>query len=470
MRKGATNVEFQILLYQKRKLMSSIVFRADSSSDIGTGHIMRDLVLAKEYREVIFATQELEGNINYKIEEAGYKIEILKSNDIEELDKVIKKNNIDMLVIDHYGIDDKYEKKLKTLNPKLTIMVLDDIYKKHYCDILLNHNISANKSRYKDLVPDHCELRCGREYRLIRDEFKKAKEEKTIFISMGGSDHSKIILLILNTINRFPNLNIHIVTSSANRDLIRLKRYTSNKKNITLHIDSNRIAKLMKQSDFAIVTPSVILNEIDYMGIPFIAIKTAENQNDMLNYLKEKGELVLDSFNKNLLREYIELMLIRLDTTLINFTDLTITEKEKVLEWRNNKDIRKWMLNSKIIPLEEHLNYIDSLKLLTDRVYFLVRYRGEDIGVIDFTNIDFINKRANFGLFVRPNGRGKGFGKILMKLIMDYAFNRLKIEELIAEVFPRNRVAINLYEKFNFKKVEFKDRKDNEMLYYILNG
>ncbi len=55
----------------------NILFRADSSSTIGTGHIMRDLVLAKKYPNdnIIFVTQNLEGNINYKIEEEGYKLE-----------------------------------------------------------------------------------------------------------------------------------------------------------------------------------------------------------------------------------------------------------------------------------------------------------------------------------------------------------------------------------------------------------
>ena len=444
-----------------------VLFRANSSSTIGTGHIMRDLVLAKEYREVIFATEELEGNINYKIEEAGYRVKILKSNSIDELDRVIKRLNIDMIVIDNYDIDYNYEKKLKTLNSKLTIMVLDDTYQKHYCDILLNHNISANSSRYKNLVPKSCEVRCGREYRLVRDEFKREKNKKTLFLSMGGSDHTQILPLILSVAGKFKNLNIHVVTSSANINLDRLKRYILNRDNITLHIDSNRIAKLMRQSDFAIVTPSVILNEIDYMNIPFIAIKTAENQNDMFNYLKEKRELILDRFNRDLLREYIDLMLIRLDTTLINFTDLSLSEKEKVLEWRNHKDIRKWMLNREIIYLDEHLNYINSLRVLRDRVYFLVRYRGEDIGVIDFTNIDYINKRADFGLYVRPDSRGRGFGKILMKLIIDYGFNRLKIERLIAEVFSKNRVAIALYKSFNFKKRDLKDRDNRDMLDYI---
>ena len=151
--------------------MNKILFRADSSSVIGTGHIMRDLVLAKrdfKNDNIIFAVQDLDGNINHKIVEAGYKIEILESNDIEELDKLIKKQNIEMLVIDHYDIDYNYEKQLSTLNFQLSIMVLDDTYEKHHCDILLNHNISAEERRYKDLVPTACELRCGANYTLLR--------------------------------------------------------------------------------------------------------------------------------------------------------------------------------------------------------------------------------------------------------------------------------------------------------------
>ena len=67
----------------------NILFRADSSSIIGTGHIMRDLVLAKKYAQkghnIIFAAQDLEGNINHKIIESGYKLQILRNNKFKEL-------------------------------------------------------------------------------------------------------------------------------------------------------------------------------------------------------------------------------------------------------------------------------------------------------------------------------------------------------------------------------------------------
>jgi len=71
---------------------------------------------------------------------------------------------------------------------------------------------------------------------------------------------------------------------------------------VNLHINSNKIAKLMNKSDFAIVTPSVTLNEIYFMQIPFIAIKTAKNQDEMYRYLKKKRYLVLKKMNSSKLK------------------------------------------------------------------------------------------------------------------------------------------------------------------------
>ena len=72
-----------------------VIIRADSSSTIGTGHIMSDLVLAKKFNQkVVFATRDLKGNISYKIKEAGYQIAILKDNSYEEFSKLIRKYNL----------------------------------------------------------------------------------------------------------------------------------------------------------------------------------------------------------------------------------------------------------------------------------------------------------------------------------------------------------------------------------------
>lgn len=296
----------------------NILIRVDSSSTIGTGHIMRDLVLAYKYKasNVIFATQDLDGNINYKIKEAGYTLEILKSNSLKEVTELVKKHSIDLVVIDHYGIDYKYEKKLKK-RTGAQILSVDDTYEKHYCDILLNHNIYANEKKYKKLVPENCELRCGSKYTLLRDEFIEEKKKKpkikrnkvkTVFVAMGGSDHSNISIKILKVLEKFDNLKVNLVTTTANKNLEELKKYVKNRAWIKLHINSEKIAKLMRKSDFAIVTPSVTLNEVYFMEVPFIAIKTADNQEEMFSYLKKKNFLVLKKYETKKLYKYLHIL------------------------------------------------------------------------------------------------------------------------------------------------------------------
>jgi UDP-2,4-diacetamido-2,4,6-trideoxy-beta-L-altropyranose hydrolase len=281
-------------------MSNKILIRADSSSQIGLGHIMRDLVLATRYPEesIVFACQNLSGHIMNKI---PYPVHILTSNDSKELIKLINAQKIEMVIFDHYGIDEVFEKQVKE-ETDVIIMSLDDTYQKHHCDILLNHNISADQNRYSSLVPPHCELQCGSNYTLIRDEFKHEKNisrEKIydIFIAMGGSDTTNITPEILNILS--DTLQLCVVTTSANAHLEELKTYIKEKTNIALHINANDIAKLLHQSRLAIITPSVMVHEVLFMDVPFIAIQTADNQEDMVTYLKNNGFDTVSYFERD---------------------------------------------------------------------------------------------------------------------------------------------------------------------------
>jgi UDP-2,4-diacetamido-2,4,6-trideoxy-beta-L-altropyranose hydrolase len=286
----------------------NLLIRADSSSQIGLGHIMRDLVLAQHYPDdtILFACRDLLGNI---IDAIPYSVHILASNKPEELIDLIQTRFIDLLIIDHYDIDATMEKQIKE-QTGVSIMCLDDTYEKHHCDILLNHNISAEKSRYKGLVPPECEIRCGLEYTLIRDEFKIEKQKERekqydIFISMGGTDPTNATLDILKTLTN--TYQICVVTTSGNPHLGELETFAREKKNITLLVNSKSIAKLLHESRLALITPSVMVHEVLFMEIPFIAIKTINNQDDMYQYLFNNSYLVLKQFDANKLKKLFKM-------------------------------------------------------------------------------------------------------------------------------------------------------------------
>jgi UDP-2,4-diacetamido-2,4,6-trideoxy-beta-L-altropyranose hydrolase/UDP-4-amino-4,6-dideoxy-N-acetyl-beta-L-altrosamine N-acetyltransferase len=435
----------------------TILFRADSSSKIGTGHIMRDLVLAKQYAakgdKIIFATRNLQGNINNKIKEAGYGHITLKSNRKKELVRLIKKLHADILLIDHYNIGYKKERYIKE-QTGIQILSFDDTYEKHYCDILLNHNISANKKKYKNLVPQHCELRCGKEYTLLREEFYKAKrksykknrKKKRILLAMGGADSANLNIKILKVLKKCKKRTVHVVTTSANKNLAKLQKYAENKKWIRLHINATDIAELMAKSDFGIVTPSVVVNEAIFMDLPFIAIQTAENQKEIYYYLEKNHFDVMKKFSQDKLFFFSFLHLNAIQVK--DFTQLNKQEALTVLQWRNHKSIRQWMYNQKKIPINQHLQYIKFLKTNKERCYFQVKHVKETIGVIDLTNITL--ESAEIGLYTKPSIHGTG--NILMKTLLVYGFFYLGLKSLEAHVYKTNEKAIALYKRFGFQE------------------
>lgn len=150
-----------------------------------------------------------------------------------------------------------------------------------------------------------------------------------------------------------------------------------------------------------------------------------------------------------------------LDNYLLkSFVDLSLEEKKMVLSWRNNPNIKKWMYTNDDITLDNHLKFIDSLKENDLKKYFLVMNNEQYIGVIDFTDIS--EKSLKMGLYSNPDL--KGMGRILLEIIVEYSFNVLNTDKIIAEVFSNNTQAYALYEAFKFKKVIQKDLNNKRVI------
>lgn len=265
-----------------------VLFRSDSSSEIGFGHIKRDLVLAKQYEDVSFACLPLEGSL---IDEIAYPVYELASASIYELINLIKDGKFELLVIDHYDISIDDEKLIK-FETGVKILSFDDEIKAHYCDILLNVNAYAKASDYKYLVPSYCEVRCGFSYALIRDEFyaeSKEQREKIwdYLICLGGTDIKNLSVDIASDLPR--NKKIAIATSSSNKNLENLEKFSENNTNIKLFIDCENLAKLMNESQKLIISASSLVNEALILKANFKAICLAKNQEKLAFWLGQKG-------------------------------------------------------------------------------------------------------------------------------------------------------------------------------------
>ena len=81
----------------------------------------------------------------------------------------------------------------------------------------------------------------------------------------------------------------------------------------------------------------------------------------------------------------------------------------------------------------------------------------ESIGLIDLFDFDARNKRAGIGIIIQnQNNRSEGYGKEAIGLLINYAFQKLELHQLFANIGTENEASLNLFITFGFQKIGIK--------------
>jgi len=102
----------------------------------------------------------------------------------------------------------------------------------------------------------------------------------------------------------------------------------------------------------------------------------------------------------------------------------------------------------------------------------------EAIGLIDLFDFDPKNNRAGIGIVIASeSNRNLGAGTQALQLVINYAFNKLQLHQLYANVGSDNTNSLQLFTKFGFQKIGTK--KDwikvnniykDEFLFQLINN
>ena len=138
----------------------------------------------------------------------------------------------------------------------------------------------------------------------------------------------------------------------------------------------------------------------------------------------------------------------------INILNLDTSIVEKIRQWRNSEDVRKYMYSSHYISKDEHAKWFESLKLKdTKRKVWVIFYEDIPVGVINLINIDYENKSTDWGFYIGETVyRGLGIGSISLYRLMEYVFDKMDFHKMYTSVLENNPDALNLYKKFGFKE------------------
>lgn len=213
-----------------------VAFRADASTEIGTGHVMRCLTLANALAErgvmCHFLSRDLPGNLCDRIAASGHRLHRLAAPiggavadpegpahaswlglgwhaDAADCAPILAAVAPDWLVMDHYALDARWQRAV--LPEGCRLLVIDDLADRpHIADVLLDQNLGRKAKDYDELVPVGCTRLIGPRYALLRPEFAAlrayslARRGKTtlrrLLISMGGVDRDNATGAVLGAL------------------------------------------------------------------------------------------------------------------------------------------------------------------------------------------------------------------------------------------------------------------------------
>lgn len=120
-------------------------------------------------------------------------------------------------------------------------------------------------------------------------------------------------------------------------------------------------------------------------------------------------------------------------------------------KWRNDERIWKWCRQRTVLSWDQHEKWGKGLiNESSIKMFCIYDINDVFVGVCGFTDIDNVNRRAEFSLYIGPQFQGKGFAKDALSALFGHGFHDLGFNSIWGETFDGNP-AIELFYKLGMK-------------------
>lgn len=493
-----------------------IAIRTDASNRIGSGHVMRCKTLAEELcrrnADVRFVCREHAGNLAALLQEGGYAVDLLpppanvvqeksgyaawlgvtQSEDAAQTTAALGDFAADWLVVDHYGLDQTWEKSLRTCTAR--IFAIDDLAnRRHDCDLLLDQNWfgAATQTRYDGLVSEKCQRLLGPRHALLQPLFRQLRDSlperegrlRRVLMFFGAVDtHNQTVkALRALTAPQFADIAVDVVIGSANRHDAEIVQIAATRPGTTLHRRIPSLSELMASADLMLGAGGSTTWERCCLGLPSIVVAGAENQQGFTRVLADEGvhfylglaaaveesawETAIGALGKSLagLQGYA-LAASRITDGLgaprvaaamqkqvpcCRLRRATPQDEALLFDWANDAETRRQAFSSAAINRETHHEWM-KVKLTDPRCLLLI---GEDdyglpVGQVRF---DLCDGEALIDFSVEPVLRGRGLGRELLHGALEFLRQENRASRAVGEVLTGNPASSEIFRRLGFK-------------------
>lgn len=498
----------------------NIAIRVDASLRIGSGHVLRCLTLATTMRSagatVVFVCREHRENLFNQIRMHGFSVlslPLIESDDPldgrgsepeqisllmedyeadanQTIDAIERWGEIDWVVVDHYALDVRWEKKMRKVAAHL--MVIDDLANRmHDCDLLLDQSyILEMETRYEGRIPAHCMKLIGPSFALLRPEFIRARKVlggrrnvvRRVLVFFGGMDLTneteKAIYALKKT--RQSGVKVDVVVGVENPHRDEISALCAAFPSFYYHCQVGNMAELMSSADLSIGAGGGTMWERCSVGLPSIVISVAENQRKNCEAVAQAGGILYlgdsEVVSIELLSSALEVacsspyLLASIGETgwalvdghgvdrvvgviikrPIDLRRAAEDDCEQIYNWRNSEEVRSFSGDSAVIPYDKHIQWYKNILVDSNRIILIGELAGEAVGVLRY---DRDGERSTVSVYLVPGKHGRGIGtELIERGTLWVVENWSDVRIIDAKINAENLASILAFKKAGFSK------------------
>lgn len=301
-----------------------ILFVADAGPEVGGGHVMRSLTLARALAErgaacAFLATPEVRTVLDAFAPDMPRQW-CAGASSAEVLEAV--GDGHDALVFDHYGLGAGEQQAMARGR---TAMALDDLADRPLAvDLVLDSGPQRRTEDYAGLVPTGARLLLGPAYAPVRPQFaalragalaRSRSRVERVLVSMGLTDVDGITGRVLDRLR--PRLGVaaaDVALGASAPSLAGLQRLARRDPRLVVHVDTPMMAELCAGADFAVGAAGSSVWERCTLATPSVLVVLAENQRPAARALAALGAALVVEADAPDFDQALDRALIRLST------------------------------------------------------------------------------------------------------------------------------------------------------------
>ena len=286
-----------------------LLIRADATTQMGTGHVMRCLALAQAWRasggEATFLQSSESAALANRLAAESFQVVRQSAlpgscDDGVHTSAQARALGAQWIVLDGYHFGIPMHEAIRQAGHRL--LQVDDMGAgdRYIANVILNQNCHASEALYCNRTRD-TELLLGTQYTLLRQEFLARQtsarsipaKARKVLVTLGGSDPDNATLKVVRALRQLnTRIEAKVLVGPANPYHGELQRALDPTSSIELVTSTVAMPTFMEWADIAISGGGSTCWELAFMGLPSLILVLADNQAGVAHDMHRHGAAI----------------------------------------------------------------------------------------------------------------------------------------------------------------------------------